>query len=267
MKSRRKRYRPVTEYNIKTPHRDNKVISKLHTINKEIEKISGKKEKESHADPRIISLKKCVEELGGLDAYQSASKLGEAHHGNINSAKWVLQKLKELNIRKEKGTKLKLLDVGALDNHYRKQKKWIDCTAIDLNPQNGCIIKADFFTFQNDEPMLYDIIVLSLVLNFVGSPARRGEMLKKCRAICKPLGHLFIVLPLACLENSRYLSHELFQEMLESLGCNLTASHSSQKLSFVMCQFTGEPSQRKAFPKTVVRNGIKRNNFSIVMTS
>ncbi|XP_022089893.1 uncharacterized protein LOC110978879 isoform X2 [Acanthaster planci] len=224
MKSRRKRYRPVTEYNIKTPHRDNKVISKLHTINKEIEKISGKKEKESHADPRIISLKKCVEELGGLDAYQSASKLGEAHHGNINSAKWVLQKLKELNIRKEKGTKLKLLDVGALDNHYRKQKKWIDCTAIDLNPQNGCIIKADFFTFQ-------------------------------------------IVLPLACLENSRYLSHELFQEMLESLGCNLTASHSSQKLSFVMCQFTGEPSQRKAFPKTVVRNGIKRNNFSIVMTS
>ncbi|XP_038048066.1 25S rRNA (adenine(2142)-N(1))-methyltransferase-like [Patiria miniata] len=269
MKSRKKRHRPVTEYKITNTRRDNKVISKLHTLNKEIEKLShtsGKKQKELGTHLKIVSLKKSVEELGGLEAYQSASKLGEARHGNLNSAKWVLQKLKEHNIRTDKGTKFKLLDVGALDYNYSKQQKWIDCTPIDLNPQNRRVIKADFFTFQNDEPVLYDIIVLSLVLNFVGSPAKRGDMLKKCTAICKPKGYLFIVLPLACLENARYLSHELFKDILESLGFNLIVSHNSKKLSFIMCQFSGETSQRKAFPKTLVRNGVKCNNFSIVLT-
>ena len=44
---------------------------------------------------------------------------------------------------------------------------------------------------------------LSLVLNFVGDPARRGEMLAKCAALLPVGGLLFFVLPSACVENSR----------------------------------------------------------------
>ena len=47
---------------------------------------------------------------------------------------------------------------------------------------------------QDDNPVKYDIIVLSLVLNFVGLPERRGDMLKKCCAICKPQGYLVVSL-------------------------------------------------------------------------
>ena len=45
------------------------------------------------------------------------------------------------------GTKLKLLDVGALDLNYRGQEKTIEATAIDLNPQNPKIVKADFLEY------------------------------------------------------------------------------------------------------------------------
>ena len=43
-----------------------------------------------------------------------------------------------------------------------------------------------------------------------------------------------IMLPLACLENSRYLSSELLDKMMTALGCNLTASENTRKLSFRM---------------------------------
>ena len=46
------------------------------------------------------------------------------------------------------GSKLKLLDVGALELNYTKQTKWIDAVAIDLNPQVVGIVKADFLQFQ-----------------------------------------------------------------------------------------------------------------------
>ncbi|XP_071800651.1 uncharacterized protein [Asterias amurensis] len=267
MKPKRKKQRPVTEDSMRKTRKNDKVISKLHTFNKEIEKIQDRRQqKKSSNFQKFNILKKQIEQLGGLDAYQIASKQGEARHGNLNTAKWVLQKLKEHNIRVEKGLKFKLLDVGALDYNYSQQKKWIDCSPIDLNPQNSRVIKADFFTFQNDDPVQFDIIVLSLVLNFVGLPERRGDMLKKCCAICKPKGYLFVILPLACLENSRYMGHDLLNDILESLGFTLITSHNSRRLSFKMYQYTGETGKRKTFPKTLTRNGIKCNNFSITLS-
>ncbi|XP_071800652.1 uncharacterized protein [Asterias amurensis] len=241
MKPKRKKQRPVTEDSMRKTRKNDKVISKLHTFNKEIEKIQDRRQqKKSSNFQKFNILKKQIEQLGGLDAYQIASKQGEARHGNLNTAKWVLQKLKEHNIRVEKGLKFKLLDVGALDYNYSQQKKWIDCSPIDLNPQNSRVIKADFFTFQNDDPVQFDI--------------------------CKPKGYLFVILPLACLENSRYMGHDLLNDILESLGFTLITSHNSRRLSFKMYQYTGETGKRKTFPKTLTRNGIKCNNFSITLS-
>ncbi len=166
---------------------------------------------------------------GGIDAYQKASKLGEERSGGFNSAKWVVSKLKEHNIRSKSG-KLSLLDVGALSCNYSKYKAWIDCTAIDLNPQHSSVIKADFLTLKDAQ---YDVVVLSLVINLEGDSQRRGDMLKLCSHIVVKDGSLFIVLPLPCVENSRFLDKELFISMTDSLGFSVVSQHCSKRLYFL----------------------------------
>jgi len=55
---------------------------------------------------------------------------------------------------------------------------WIDTTSIDLNPQAPHVIKSNFFDFpipasENDDE-LFDVVSLSLVMNFEGSLVNRG---------------------------------------------------------------------------------------------
>ena len=102
--------------------------------------------------------------------------------------------------------------------------------------------QADLLTFKSTA--LFDVVVLSLVVNFEGDPRARGRMLLAARNLLKvhespavdsavdsslhskvqlsssssaaaaapvpPLGLCFVILPLACVENSRYLSRPLF---------------------------------------------------------
>jgi len=97
---------------------------------------------------------------------------------------------------------LKLLDVGAiagtacefhitfesfaLDSQINASphtfadasQPWIDTTSIDLNPQAPHVIKSNFFDFpipdsSNDDD-LFDVVSLSLVMNFEGSLVNRG---------------------------------------------------------------------------------------------
>ncbi len=95
---------------------------------------------------------------------------------------------------------------------------------------------------------------------------------------------LQIVLPRACLYNSRYLSHDTFCDMLSNLGFQLISSHNSPKLSFRMFRRTKEePSMAKlqrvesgkrreeetrldlSGKRKVLKKGVKCNNFSIVI--
>ncbi|XP_072019126.1 uncharacterized protein [Amphiura filiformis] len=288
IRKRKKQKHPVTRN--ESMHRQkarcsNKLVSKLHELVKELDQTEQRAEAVQGRENKvkINAIQAQIDELGGLEAYQTSSQLGKSHHGNVSTAKWILSKLKEFNIRAEKGHKLKLLDVGALELNYTKQCKWIECTAIDLNPHSAGIVKADFLQFQNDTPQMYDIIVMSLVLNFAGSPAIRGDMLKKCSRICKPKGHLFVILPLACLENSRYLTHDTFHDMLDKLGFQMVSSHNSRKLSFKMftrkedgerqgrlqrqedCGKNEEDRGKTSGKRKTVRGGVKCNNFSIVI--
>ena len=263
-KNRKKAKKPVVETNTR---KDRKVINEYHTLNKKIDAVR-KNPSISREDKasKIAALEAKKDKLGGINAYQQASILGEAHHGSFNSAKWVVKQLKVLILRlaQAEGTsdKLRLLDVGALDNNYQRQEKWIECTAIDLNPQSGNVKKADFLTLNDKEK--YDVIVMSLVINFEGDVRKRGDMLRKCEKLITDQGYLFIVLPLPCLKNSRYLNIGHLISMMDSLGFDVCVTHNSKKLSFFMFKKTRQ-CQAKLFPKQVLRKGGNRNNFAIVL--
>ena len=178
---KKKQLKPVT-YSDSLIRKDKTLINKYHALTKMQEAI--KKAKNLSKEERTTKLEELnskIEKLGGIDAYQKASKLGEGRSGGFNSAKWVVNQLKEHNVRPPDGRKLKLLDVGALALNYIKYRTWIDCKAIDLNPQNSSVIKEDFLKLPTE--IQYDVVVLSLVINFEGDPHRRGDMLRLCSHI------------------------------------------------------------------------------------
>ncbi|XP_066285745.1 uncharacterized protein [Branchiostoma lanceolatum] len=259
-KKKKQKPKPITEVRV-----DRSVISKLHVLNKELDAVrSDQSLSRSTKQARANQLETEIQKIGGLDAYQAASKRGACCHGNTTTSNWVIKQLKKFKVKPAtEETRLRLLDVGALDNHYQRHS-WLDCTAIDLNPQTDSVIKADFFDYQVEEGCKYDVVVLSLVINFVGDPKKRGDMLRHCCQVTKENGHLFVVLPLPCLSNSRYLTHKLFCDMLDSLGFQKLSSHDSKRLSFFVFQKTGK-RRSKSFPKQVVRKGPSHNNFSIIL--
>ncbi len=185
---------------------------------------------------------------------------------------------------------LRLLDVGAIKNQYLRYSSWLDVTAIDLNPQHPSVIKSDFFDFvsslgsspseedsggskesaegASSSSSSFDVVVLSLVMNFVGDPRKRGQMLIQCERIINDGGLLFIVLPLACVTNSRYLNQALFERMLNSTGFVIEKQKESKKLWFCVCRKVGEQtgkSERKSFKRRLCRGGTGRNNFCIIL--
>jgi len=72
--------------------------------------------------------------------------------------------------------RLRLLEVGALKaDNYRGCSSWIESTPIDLNAQDPGIRKQDFLQMAEDEnDCKWDVLSLSLVLNFVPDPRERG---------------------------------------------------------------------------------------------
>ena len=89
----------------------------------------------------------------------------------------------------------------------------------------------------------FDIISLSLVLNFVPTDGGRGEMLKRtCLFLDKRASRgmsellqrtfpaLFLVLPAACITNSRYMNEERLTLMMASLGYVLLKVRQTDKL-------------------------------------
>ena len=71
---------------------------------------------------------------------------------------------------------LRLLEVGALKaDNYRGCSSWIENTPIDLNAQDPGIRQQDFLQMKGDENACgWDVLSLSLVLNFVPDPRERG---------------------------------------------------------------------------------------------
>ncbi|KAI8868426.1 hypothetical protein GQ42DRAFT_164143 [Ramicandelaber brevisporus] len=189
------------------------------------------------------------------------------------------------------GKRLRLLDVGAVSpDNYVHQSKWVDCTPIDLNPQDERIIKLDILDTPSLKKLLassaadgatipdvdgmpqFDVVCLSLVLNFGGDIEDRGRILEQAvRMLQHSASHglLYIVLPLPCLSNSRYFSQQKLDDILrDAFGFKRIRQHESKALAYSLYQREVAPpkaSTRAKFPKAIVEDGPGRNNFVIVV--
>ena len=125
---------PVTRLTAAEHAKDREIIGKVHQLNQIV----------AAGDRPPSPLRDEIEKCGGINAYQVASQRGEkkAKYGSFTSAVWVTKQLMAHGLR-QKGQRLRLLDVGAVTLQYDTYKSWIDCVAIDLNPQHRCIMKAN----------------------------------------------------------------------------------------------------------------------------
>lgn len=143
-----------------------KLIRHYHTLNKELAKC--------RASGNVVREQEIVAEMeamGGLDWYQRASQLGQSKQRGGDSSKWLVQVLKRHHLQRPS---MRVLDVGALSpDNYRPYQSWIQAMPIDLNPQDPRITKQDFLKMTPRRE--FDIVSLSLVVNFVGDPKDRGK--------------------------------------------------------------------------------------------
>ncbi|KAG0658236.1 hypothetical protein C6P46_005895 [Rhodotorula mucilaginosa] len=242
------------------------------------------------------------EQLGGLETYQAASQHGGDKTRGGESSKWLVKQIKDLKIglpapkypaddatppKKvepkilEDGTKvwpkverrkLRLLDVGAIAGTAYAGYPWISTTSIDLNPLSDSVLRYNFFDFPvpTEEEEKYDIVALSLVMNYEGSLVNRGHMLLRAHDYLLPHGYLYLVLPLPCLTNSRYLSHARLTSLLTSTGWTVERQHDSAKLTYWLLRRSGERGEGeerdgKEWKREVVRKGAQRNNFCVLV--
>lgn len=197
-----------------------------------------------------------LEEMGGFQAYQNASMYGTKHG---DTSKWLLKHLQRLNVR-EKGEKVRLLDVGALAHNYA-EVKWMEAEAIDLHPRLPGILRCDF-TGEYEGESSKDIVCLSLVLNFVGDPHARGAMLQKAFRVLRTGGLLFLVLPRACIMHSRYMSMEYLLALCKTVGFDEAVPHHlSPKLVYLLLR-KGDSETGQLLPEPSI-TAAGYNNFKI----
>ncbi|PWN93442.1 hypothetical protein FA10DRAFT_264093 [Acaromyces ingoldii] len=210
-------------------------IAKFHALEKKIAQTDDAEEKA-----------RLREEQGGLDAYQDASLFGGDRQRGGESGKWCAEKLELL---RGKGRPVRLLDVGALSGtSYQKYTSWIQATSIDINPRGDHVEKYAFLDYPkpaSDEDR-FDVVAQSLVVNFVGDLKERGRMLIHAHDYLKPDGYLYLVLPLACVTNSRYLDHERLRSILDSCGWNVVVQDDSKRLTRWLCQRKGALSSEES---------------------
>lgn len=236
-----------------------------------------------------------IASLGGIETYQQASLQGQRSDRGGDSSRILMEWLKPVqrelqDVAKPKGTispRLRMLEVGALStSNACSRSGMFDIQRIDLNSQGEGILQQDFMErpLPRDETERFDIISLSLVLNFVPEPKARGDMLLRTLdflhapcdlrsgtraglASCFP--SLFLVLPAPCVSNSRYLDDSKFDDILSSLGYDVTKTKATSKLVYYLLTRTVEKppilSSRLVFTKKEVRSGPSRNNFAIIL--
>jgi 25S rRNA (adenine2142-N1)-methyltransferase len=184
-----------------------------------------------------------------------------------------------LKVLKGSSDALRVLEVGALstENAISKAKN-CHVTRIDLHSQEKGVLQQDFMERPvpaTDEEGFH-VLSLSLVLNYVPDATGRGDMLRRtteflCHAVpenLKTTGRvpcLFLVLPAACVMNSRYLTDVRLEEMLGSIGYDVIAKKVSLKLVYYLLHFDPNKVKKTLFKKQELRPGGQRNNFAIIL--
>nr|CDI52147.1 conserved hypothetical protein [Melanopsichium pennsylvanicum 4] len=204
-------------------------IAKFHTLLKQLEQAKTAEEKDE--------IQAGLDSLGGLAQYQAWSLTGSAKSGQTPTSKWCMEALKDVYEHDRNLPKFKVLDVGAITGTAYSKYRWVDATYIDLHPQGDNVQKYSFFDFPVPIPPedKFNMVALSLVINFVGDMRKRGEMLRHVHNYLPEHdnvpGFCFLVLPLSCLTNSRYMNQSHLRAILGSLGFNVLRQSDSAKLS------------------------------------
>ncbi|KAI8910278.1 hypothetical protein EDD86DRAFT_137035 [Gorgonomyces haynaldii] len=228
------------------------LISQFHTLNKRLAK--AKADKNTAEQQQIESQ---LEEMGGLHLYQKASLKGGSIKKGFAADQWLVPLLKQ------EPKPMRMLDVGAISGELYQKYKFLQVVSIDLNSQTPAVIKQDFMLRPKPESDQdkFHIVCLSLVINFVGDITQRGDMLQHTRHFLLENGLLYIVLPLPCINNSRYMDHEHFLLIMISCGYKIEHFKFSTKLAYYL--FRIQDPTRVNVPKKELHPGGKRNNFSI----
>lgn len=240
--------------------KSNDVIDNSVTI-EELVKLVGKIDSET-------------EKRGGLETYQTASTLGQDAQRGGDSSKILTKWLSELGWG---FPECSALEIGCLSskNMISKCGVFDVIKRIDLHSQEpGVIEEQDFLKLPSptSESNKFDCVSCSLVVNFVPSPELRGEMMcKMCEFLKNPTGErhslLFFVLPLPCVENSRYCDLNTINLIWSKLGFKTLKYHQSNKLAYWLLKWEGESKVDKTFTvkKNEIRKGNNRNNFCVVI--
>ncbi|KAI7219512.1 nucleolus protein [Hortaea werneckii] len=254
------------------------LIRTHHQLNKELARAEALGDHEG-----ATGLKKRIEAFGGLESYQQASIQGQAKDRGGDSSAILMEWLKPIATSGQANpSKLRLLEVGALSTKNACSKSGIfDIERIDLNSQAEGIKQQDFMErpLPSSDRERFDIISLSLVLNYVPDAEGRGEMLRRtCQFLrtedrAAPANDtktafpaLFLVLPAPCIFTSRYMNEERLTCVMASLGYVLLRFKHTHKLMYTLWQLRDEPApEDQSFPKKEVNPGGNRNNFSVVL--
>ncbi|KAJ0338799.1 hypothetical protein COL154_008727 [Colletotrichum chrysophilum] len=265
------------------------LINTHHTLQKKRQQaLARNDEKEAAALAAKISA------LGGLKEYQQASLQGQRTDRGGDSSKVLLDWLRPANLQSTKTMaaatsdnhgstrrRLRMLEVGALSVGNACSKSGLfEMELIDLNSQQPGILQQDFMErpLPKDDTERFDIISLSLVLNYVPDHSLRGEMLLRTLSFLRQpnddlpesarnvFPSLFVVLPKSCISNSRYFSQGRLVELMTLLGYAQVGVKLTNKLAYSLWKRQG-PAQQPVTPftKTEVNPGVTRNNFAITL--
>ncbi|KAI9847821.1 MAG: hypothetical protein M1837_001714 [Sclerophora amabilis] len=232
---------------------------------------------------RADSIALQIERQGGLRVYQHASLTGQSIQRGGDSSKvlmeWVDPLADDLRKAYKQGrSKLRILEVGSLSTKNACSRSGLfEVTRIDLNPQDKDILKQDFM--KRPLPLCqeerFDVLSLSLVLNYVPDPLLRGEMLRQTTRFLRDssveapcaqhLPALFLVLPAPCVSNSRYLNEERLGEIMGSFGYSALRHKITPGLAYSLWKHDATAEKNSIFNKIEVRSGQSRNNFAIVL--
>ena len=236
-----------------------------------------------------------IEAQGGLKLYQLASIRGQSNERGGDSSKVLVEWLQEgLSPLEGNSTDrppfdrplLQMLEVGALSAaNACSRSRLFNVTRIDLNSQDDKqILQQDFMQrpLPDSDQERFDIISLSLVLNFLPDNASRGDMLRRTVLFLRTLPEtlqtmgsyteffpsLFLVLPAPCVVNSRYLDEGRLKAIMETLGYSISRRKMSSKLVYYLWTHTGPRGRyrsKEVYKKVEVNPGKRRNNFSITL--
>lgn len=248
-----------------------KLIIAYHALQKDLARA-----KASNDDDKVAALQAQIDALGGIEAYQRASIQGQSSSRGGDSSLVLMVWLRpHVSALRALSTPFRMLEVGALSTKNAcSTSKLFDIARIDLNAQGPGITQQDFMErpLPTSEEEKFDMISLSLVLNFVPDTKGRGEMLRRTTQFLRhdqaaPMQALaatmFLVLPAPCVDNARYCNEERLTRIMNSLGYNLLQKKQTAKLVYYLWQWREDAVVEETFTKQLLRDKGGMNNFCI----